>query len=184
MPLAEQQRALAALYTSEASRARLGDDPLAFARAFELTERESAHFATIDAARLHAYADGLDRKRLLEAARVLPLSAERLGRAFRTAFLAYARAVPLGDGPVRYRDDALAFARRRPVHPLVAFEADALRASARPFAFAFAMYPFDVRATLGRASVVSGATLVVRVPFRRTPFLLRLRPPGGLAAPM
>ncbi len=185
MPLAEQQRALAALYTSEASRARLRDDPRAFAGAHGLTERESARFATIGAARLHAYADGLDRKRVLEASRVLPLSAARLGRTFRTAFLAYARAVPLGDGPARYRDDALAFARCRPVHPLVAFEADALRASARPFAFAIGIYPFDVRATLeARASVVPGATLVARIPFRASPLLLRLRAPGGLAAPM
>jgi len=185
MPLAEQQRALAALYTSEASRAHLRDDPHAFARAFRLTECESARFATIGAARLHAYADGLDRKRVQEAARMLPLSAALLGRAFRDAFLAHARDTPLGNGPGRYRDDALAFARRRPSHPLVAFEADGLRTSTRPLAFAVAIHPFDVRATLeGRAAVVSGRTLAVRFPFRSAPLLLRLRAPGGLAAPM
>jgi hypothetical protein len=42
---------------------------------------------------------------------LLPLVAQALGPRFRAEFFRYARRVPLGRGPRRYRDDARRFAR-------------------------------------------------------------------------
>ena len=110
MPLAEVQRALAHLYTDENARARLRFDPADFARRFALGPADLAQISPIPAARFHAYADSLDRKRANECMRMLPLSARVAGPGFRADFLRYARTAPLGEGPWRYRDDAAAFA--------------------------------------------------------------------------
>lgn len=111
MPLAELQRALAHLYTRENARERFRADPVGFARTFALQPAELAQLASIGETRLHAYVDSLDRKRANEAARLLPLWARALGTQFRAEFFRYARRVPLGRGPHRYRDDARRFAR-------------------------------------------------------------------------
>jgi hypothetical protein len=176
--LADLQRALATLYTDEASRERFRRDPRAFANRFGLSDAEFGQIRAIGEARIHAYADTLDRKRAAEAARLLPLSARLRGPEFRAAFLAHARVTRLGTGPGRYRDDALAFARRPPVHPLTAFEAAQLRGGAW-----LALVGCDLPATLASLGdapprVVPGLTLVARPPFASRALLLRLRGPG------
>lgn len=129
MPLAALQRALAHLYTDEGARERLRRDPGAFARSLALGPADLASVTSIGETRLHAYADSLDRKRANECARALPLSARALGPRFRAEFLRFARRVPLGAGPRRYRDDAVAFAANLTRHcgpaerALLAFEA-------------------------------------------------------------
>ena len=111
MPLAALQRALAQLYTRQDARDRFCADPAGFARDFALRPAEAAQLASIGETRLHAYVDSLYRKRANEAARLLPLVAQALGPRFRAEFFRYARRVPLGRGPRRYRDDARRFAR-------------------------------------------------------------------------
>jgi hypothetical protein len=146
MALAEVQRALAHLYTSEPERERLRDDPQRFARLHALSARELAQLRAIGDVRLGAYADALDRKRANECARILPLSAAAGGPHFRREFLRFARRVPLGAGPFRYRRDAAAFSNfvlrsggagfSPPARALLRFEA----AGARPLAW----YGYDV----------------------------------------
>jgi hypothetical protein len=110
MPLAEVQRALAHLYTDENARARLRSDPADFARRFALGPADLAQISPVPAARFHAYADSLDRKRANECVRMLPVSARAAGPRFRADFLRYARSTALGNGVWRYRDDAVRFA--------------------------------------------------------------------------
>jgi hypothetical protein len=111
LALAEVQRALATLATDEATRDRLRYEPEAFARAFALVPEELAQVRAIGEARVLAYVDSLQRKRLAEVVRLLPLSARADGSTLRRAFLHHARRVPLGAGKARYVRDVLTFAR-------------------------------------------------------------------------
>jgi hypothetical protein len=111
MPLAQLQTALAHTLRSDDVYDTLRRDPQAFARTFDLSPVELAWVASIGERRLRAYTDSLDRKRASECARLLPLSARYLGPRFRRECLRFARRVPLGEGPKRYRTDAVAFAR-------------------------------------------------------------------------
>jgi len=174
MPLAEVQRALANLYTDEKSRDRLRIDPVAFASAFGLGPAELAQVSSMSGARLRAYTDSLDRKRVKACAAMLPLFARCLGPRFRAEFVRFARRVPLGEGPQRYRADALAFAAhvRRlrsngtigaPERALLAFELQR---------GAIAFYRYDVIELSGRvargmtiADTAARATLVAQREF-------------------
>jgi len=115
LALAEVQRALATLATNEVTRDRLRDEPESFARDFGLAPGELAQVRAIGEPRMLAYVDSLQRKRLAEAVRLLPLSARADGPAFRGTFLRHARRVPLAAGKARYVRDVLAFARNATV---------------------------------------------------------------------
>jgi len=158
LALAEVQRALATLATNEVTRDRLRDEPEAFARDFALAPEELAQVRAIGESRVLAYVDSLQRKRVAEAVRLLPLCARADGPALRRAFARHARRVPLGAGKARYVRDVLTFARHADVtlslskgsatpalRELLDYEAGWLRAnSATPFvrlrAFAFPVH--------------------------------------------
>jgi hypothetical protein len=112
MPLAEIQRALARTFTNDHVCDMLREDPVRFARTFDLSPVELEWIASIGEGRVRGYTDSLDRKRASECARLLPASARYLGPRFRRECLHFARRVALGEGPERYREDAVAFARR------------------------------------------------------------------------
>ncbi len=157
MALAQIQRALATLATSDAARERLRDDPGTFARDFALAPVELAQLRSIGESRVLAYVDSLQRKRVAEAVRLLPLSARAGGPALRRAFGRHARRVPLGAGKARYLRDVLAFARHahvalspsKGVTPelagLLDYEATGLRAAYAPAFFRIRAYAFPVR---------------------------------------
>jgi hypothetical protein len=120
-------------------------------------------------------ADGLDRKRANEAARSLPVSARALGPAFRRSFLAYARGSRLGAGTMRYRDDAIAFARRADAGALVSFEGALLERSRREATLVrVGLYACDLRATFRTMRVVPGYTLAVWLAGRSGPLLVAM----------
>ncbi len=152
MALAEVQRALAALATNEAARDRLRVEPEAFARDFALAPGELAQVRTIGEARVLAYVDSLQRKRVAEAVRLLPLSARADGAELRRAFGRHARRVPLGSGKLRYVRDVLTFAgeaARDPGEPralreLLDYEATWLRAASATAFIRLRAYAFPV----------------------------------------
>jgi hypothetical protein len=177
------------LYTNEAARARLREDPAAFAREFRLTDPELAQLRAIGDARLHAYVDSLDRKRFAEAARLLPGSARARGPAFRRAFVAHARRVPLGGGPERYLRDVLRFASGAAHDPnaaphlreLLDYEATELRAASAPafarirrYAYPVARLAREIDAGRSADGIARRPTVVVwlAVAGRRTSFAL------------
>jgi len=163
--LAEVQRALATLATNEAARDRLRAEPEAFARDFALAPGELGQVQAIGATRVLAYVDSLQRKRVAEAVRLLPLCARADGPALRRAFERHARRVPLGAGNARYVRDVLAFARhvalsrskgtRDPgaafdpgapaLRELLDYEAAGLRAACAPAFLRLRAYAFPVR---------------------------------------
>jgi len=166
--LAQLQFALARLATSDAARAAFDRDPNLFMREFELGAADRARLARVAGARLHAYADSLDRKRANEAARLLPLAAAALGPAFRAAFMRHARRTVLPQTADRYRADAIAFARTvsrgpdaaRPTVALLAFEAGALAAASgvpRPRLARYRYDPADLARRLAVAEHLDGA---------------------------
>jgi hypothetical protein len=153
MPLADVQRAAAALYTLPAARARLREHPQEFASKLKLTPQELAAFQTIDPARLDSYARSLVRKRVAESRRLLPFTARVLGRRFAGAFEAYALKHPLPDHP-RYANDALAFTRflldeglEGPREALVRFESANLAMRLAP-GFRIESFGFPIRQLL------------------------------------
>jgi hypothetical protein len=109
MALIEVQRALARLYTDEATRERFLADPAATGAALGLRADEAALLAQLPAAQLRHFAASLRRKRLGEVAKLLPLSHQALGARFAAHFWRYADTY-LPRGTDKHRQDAIAFA--------------------------------------------------------------------------
>jgi hypothetical protein len=109
MPLAEQQKFLARLYTDERLRREFFDAPGATGWAHDLTADEIAEIAGMMAEELDYFAATLFWKRLREAEKLLPLTKRLLGEEFTTLF----RAFSAGYNPQsikKHLEDALQFA--------------------------------------------------------------------------
>lgn len=109
MALAEVQRALARLYTDEATRERFLADPAAAGEALGLSDVEAALLARLPADGLRYFAASLRRKRLGEVVKLLPLGHQALGPRFAALFWRYAD-TSIPTGTAKHRQDALAFA--------------------------------------------------------------------------
>jgi hypothetical protein len=107
MGLAEQQAALARLYTSAALRERFLSDPVGTAGYLGLAEEDAAELARLDVDRLRHFARSLVNKRLNDVSKCLPLAQRALGAAFAERFREYA-ADHASPGPPR--EDARRFA--------------------------------------------------------------------------
>lgn len=108
MGLAQLQRALAQLYTDAQAREAFFDDPAAGGQWLGLTPEEVGQLSAA-AAQISFFALSLQRKRLNEVNRLLPLTRRALGPQFGAMFLEYARtSVPRGLR--KHQDDARAFA--------------------------------------------------------------------------
>jgi hypothetical protein len=135
------QCALTDLFVSAASRERYAHDPRAFARRFDLNERDQAQLDALASSAIAAYASTLLRKRQSEAARLLPQTHAALGEEFGRAFEDWAQRTRLADGRRRYIGDALGFCRHLCSSGRLSAKgraaADAERRSLRPRGWAF-----------------------------------------------
>ena len=110
MNLAELQCLLARLVTEPDLRERFLDDPAQVAQTQGWDTEPARMLSMIPASGLRHYGDALVSKRCREAARCLPLTHRALGDAlFRKLFGAHAAGTTI-QGPLRHRDDAVAFA--------------------------------------------------------------------------
>jgi len=141
MSLHGLQCALTELFVGAASRERYAHDPQAFARRFDLNERDRAQLDALASSAVAAYASTLLRKRQSEAARLLPQTHAALGEEFARAFDDWAQRTRLPDGRRRYIADALGFCRHLCSSGWVSPEqraiAGAERRSLRPRSWAF-----------------------------------------------
>jgi hypothetical protein len=90
MALSAVQAALARLFTEEAARASFLSDPQAAGRALGLDEADAATLARIAPRALRQFAGSLKAKRVLDARKTMPLTAQALGEAFAEHFRAAA----------------------------------------------------------------------------------------------
>jgi hypothetical protein len=108
MDLAAIQRALARIYTDSAFRECFLARPLAAGQALGLTAEEAEWLAQLPPGQVRFFARALQRKRLGQVARLLPLTCRSLGGEFERLFLHYADTASPG-GARNCRDDAIAF---------------------------------------------------------------------------
>jgi hypothetical protein len=108
MGLAQIQRVLATLYTDAVWRERFFADPHRGGEALGLSAEETQQLAQLSAQQVAFFASSLQRKRLHEACKLLPLTHRVLGKRFAVLFRRYADThVP--KGPKKHREDAVAF---------------------------------------------------------------------------
>ncbi len=110
MPLQNEQRLLALLYTSASARVEYARQPQEFCKRFHLSPQACAAMAAIPNSSIENYARSLIAKRLNEVTKLLPMTAQSMGEAFREAFYAYSKEVPTR-GVDRHLRDATAFAK-------------------------------------------------------------------------
>jgi enoyl-CoA hydratase/carnithine racemase len=106
MGLADVQAALARLFTDADLRDRFFNDPIATGRTLGLAEAEANGLASLVRVDVDRFAATLRRKRVDDARKFLPLTAQALGHSFAPLLLAsISDSIP----PARHRDDARAF---------------------------------------------------------------------------
>jgi hypothetical protein len=117
MALADVQAALARLFTDADLRDRFFNDPIAFGRTLGLEEVEAVSLASLVRMDVDRFAATLRRKRVDDARKFLPLTAQALGDSFAPLLLASIAGPPPAG---RHRDDAralVAHLTRSPVNP-------------------------------------------------------------------
>ena len=108
MALEEIQRVLAKLYTDAVLRERFFADPQRVAEGMGLSFYEAHELAQLSAEQVNFFARSLQRKRLNEACKLLPITHRMMGKRFAPLFLKYANTrVPTG--PKKHLEDAIAF---------------------------------------------------------------------------
>lgn len=108
MGLAQRQRVLATLYTDAVWRERFFVDPTGALSPNASPSEETLQLAQLSAQQVAFFAGSLQRKRLNEACKLLPLTHRVLGKRFAVLFRRYADThVP--KGPKKHREDAVAF---------------------------------------------------------------------------
>src|SRR5688572_25480713 len=110
MSLLEQQNLMARLYLDEKLRHAFLSDPPAVAGPFGLSEEEIAEIALVVPDEICSFADSLLRKRMREAAKMLPLTRGVLNESFGPVFIKYVDATPASSEMGR-REDVLEFCR-------------------------------------------------------------------------
>jgi hypothetical protein len=107
MALADVQSILARLFTDAPLRAAFFDDPVAVGRSCGLDVAEARTLAGLSRAEVDGFAATLQRKRIADVRKMLPLTARALG----DAFAGHVRPVLAGAArPGRHHDDACAVA--------------------------------------------------------------------------
>jgi hypothetical protein len=98
MALSAVQAALARLFTDEAVRASFLEDPQSAARALGLDEADASMLAQLAPQALRQFAGSLKAKRILDARKIMPLTAQALGEAFAGHFRAAVAPLPENAG--------------------------------------------------------------------------------------
>jgi hypothetical protein len=153
MALREVQAALARLFTDEAARASFFKDPQSAGRALGLDEADAALLARMAPPAIRQFAASLKAKRVLDARKLMPLTAEALGEAFAGHFRA--AVAPLAENAGR-SEEAQAFAARlaavaktREAEPvwigdLARYEAAFVEAATRRFGLRLRLFRYPI----------------------------------------
>jgi hypothetical protein len=86
MALAEKQRVLAQLYTNAELRGQFFGDPMSVGMALGLTAEEASEVGRMSSSQVSLFAQSLERKRLNEISKMLPLTQRALGPRFGLLF--------------------------------------------------------------------------------------------------
>ncbi len=184
MGLREVQAALARLFTDEVARDEFLADPKGGAAALGLGEDDARHLAAIAPQSLARFAGGLKSKRILDARKKLPLTAQALGARFADHW----RAATTSTAARREIADVQAMAERLSrlaaqgsieppwIGDLARYEAAFVEASVRRFGLRMRMFDYPIatlalalRAGALREAVAPRRTLAIwaRAPGRR-----------------
>jgi hypothetical protein len=181
MALRTVQAALARLFTDEATREAFIKDPQGSARAFGLNEEEAATFAQLAPQAIGRFARSLDGKRILDARKMTPLTAQALGAAFAEHFLV-ATANLAGDAgrvaeawALAGRLGATDVADAPWIGDLARYEAAFVEAAHRRFGLRLLRFRFPIASIAGRLQ----AGLAVDDLEPRTTLAVWLRRPRG-----
>lgn len=185
MGLEAVQKTLARLYTDGAFRERFFADPERTGATTGVTSEEARSLSGMES-EVRCFARSLHRKRLNEAAAMLPLTKHALGKEFEPLFLSYASTV-VPVGVRKHRDDALGFVRhvervRVPgalpgwALDLARYEAGWLRARQPGVRCVSRTFRYPVVAMLGR--LTAGERIVHPMPRRGLALWVRFLPRG------
>jgi len=181
MGLRAVQAALARLFTDEAARKAFNEDPQSAARAFGLSEDEAATFAQLAPQAIDRFARSLGGKRILDARKVTPLTAQALGPSFAEHFrAATARLAPHAGRiaeawALAWRLSAAGLAGPPWIGDLARYEAAFIEAAHRRFGLRLLLFRFPI--TLIAARLQAG--LAVDDIKAKATFAVWLRRPGG-----
>ena len=184
MALAQAQALLARLFTDASFRRDYFADPETAGRRFGLSAQEAARLAALDARAVEDFARSLQGKRLLDARKVLPLTARTLGDGFDRMLRALLDGPP---APGRQRADAARLAQhlaaQRDAQPpwigdLARYEcafAEAAQPKATLIARRFRYKVHAIAAALAVGAPVKAAPRATFGLWLRAPFFGRLR---------
>jgi len=153
MALKEVQAALARLFTDEAVRASFFKDPQSAGRALGLDAGDAALLVRMAPPAIRQFAASLQAKRVLDARKAMPLTAQALGEAFAGHFRAAIASLPQNAGR---GEEAQALAARlatlaktRAIAPvwigdLARYEAAFVEASTRRFGLRLRLFRYPV----------------------------------------
>ena len=185
MGLSDTQKLLARLYVDSDLRKRFSTDPSGVGAEFGLSDAEAAEMGGLSLPQAEFFSRSLKFKRLAEVRRLLPRTAEAMGRPFSELFLSYAeREIPAGIA--KHQHDAVAFAAHLqlseiPAEPpwtrdLARYEAAWLQANRCGVCCLVRLFRWDLRLIVNPSKAQLAA-----VPRRRLVGLwLRLRPWGAI----
>ena len=171
MALKEVQAALARLFTDEAVRAAFFKDPQSAGRALGLDAGDAALLARMAPPAIRQFAASLNAKRVLDARKMMPLTAQALGEAFAGHFRAAVAPLPetagRGEEAQALAGRLATLAKTRAIAPiwigdLARYEAAFVEAATRRFGLRLRQFVYPV------------ATIVVA--------LRAGAPPGDIAA--
>ena len=181
MALGTVQAALARLFTDEAAREAFIKDPHGAARAFGLDKNEAATFAELAPQAIERFARSLGGKRILDARKMTPLTAQALGAAFAEHFRAATANLAPGAGRVA---ETWALARRLGaiggadapwIGDLARYEAAFVEAAHRRFGVRLLQFRFPVALIAAKLQ----ARLAVDDSEPKTTLAVWLRMPAG-----
>ena len=164
MELARQQWLLARLYTQAALRQRFFRDPDAVLRELGFPPENASPWTGSLREEVQSFARSLQRKRLQDTEKILPITRRLLGEAFVPCFLEYAEG-PRPTGPSAGLEEAVAFAE-------FLQRADPVRHGLSPWKLDLVRYEAAQRRALG-----------VRFMLRHFRYPVHRWPPGPIDAP-
>jgi len=148
MALGDVQTAMARLFTDEEARAAFARDPVVAVRELGLEAADAASLAALAPRAVNRFAGALQSKRVLDARKLLPLTARVLGDAFARRLREEVRGPPRG-AVADALDLATLLSREETTSPawigdLARYEAAFVVAGRRPFTVQFHIFRYPV----------------------------------------